>query len=157
MQRLQFDDLPATACAGANPYSGSSQQSCRECRRCRVFVVDDESLVATSLEAILRLHGYDCRAFVQPLDALQAAQTEPPDLLISDVVMPRLSGVDLAIRLQEHCPACKVLLFSGQAGIYDLLEEARANGHEFELLSKPMHPERLLAKIHTVTGGSGAQ
>ena len=70
-----------------------------------------------------------------------------PDLLISDVVMPQLSGIDLAIRVKEQCPACKVLLFSGQAQTADLLEVARIQGHDFELLAKPIHPADLLARI----------
>lgn len=157
MQRLQLSDMPARFCPGAKRYSESEKENCGGCKRCRVFVVDDERLIANSLETILRMNGYDCSAFLRPHDALQAAKSDPPDLLISDVIMPLLSGVDLAIELQKHCPACKVLLFSGQAGIYDLLDAARADGHEFELLLKPMHPEHLLAKIHRVTGGATPQ
>lgn len=153
MQRLQSGETPAKFCPELGRYSGSDQDTCGECKRCRVFVVDDERLIAHSLETILRMNGYDCRAFLRPHDALQAAQADPPDLLISDVIMPLLSGVDLAIELQKHCPTCKVLLFSGQAGVCDLLNAARANGHEFELLRKPMHPQHLLEKIHAVTRG----
>lgn len=157
MLRLQSSDGPPGFCPGGGRDFDASSKECGDCRRRRIFVVDDESLIASSLEAILRMNGYDCRAFLRPHDALQAAQADPPDLLISDVIMPQLSGVDLAIQLQERCPACKVLLFSGQAGVYDVLDAARAEGHEFELLMKPMHPENLLARVHTVTGGAGSQ
>jgi hypothetical protein len=44
-------------------------------------------------------------------------------------------------------PACKILLFSGQAATADLLEKARAQGHQFEILAKPVHPQDLLAKL----------
>jgi hypothetical protein len=44
-------------------------------------------------------------------------------------------------------PGIKVLLFSGQAATADLLEKARANGHEFEILAKPVHPQDLLNKL----------
>jgi CheY-like chemotaxis protein len=81
---------------------------------------------------------------------LQTARLEAPDLLISDVVMPQLSGIDLAIQLREYCPDCKVLLFSGQAATAELLESARARGYTFELLLKPVHPADLLAKIQNV-------
>ena len=122
------------------------------CRQPRVFVVDDEDIIATTLAMILRLQGgFYARPFTRPLDALEAARQDPPDLLISDVVMPALSGIDLAIQLREHCPDCKVLLFSGQAATAGLLESARARGYDFELVLKPVHPSELLTKIRNLT------
>jgi DNA-binding NtrC family response regulator len=118
----------------------------------RVFVVDDEDVIASSLAMILRLQGgFHARSFTNPLEALQAAQVEAPDLLISDVVMPEMSGIDLAIQLREQCPGCKVLLFSGQAATAQLLSSAKEIGYTFEILSKPVHPADLLARIQDVT------
>ena len=69
----------------------------------RVFVVDDERLIASTTTAILKLNGYEAHWFVNPLEALEAARTVgPPDLVIADVIMPGLSGIDLAIRLKEE-------------------------------------------------------
>ena len=107
----------------------------------RVFVVDDERIISSTLATILTLQGFEATAYTQPLEALKAAHSKAPDLLISDVLMPLLSGIDLSIQVQEQCPDCKVLLFSGQATTMDLLETARANGHSFELMTKPVHPE----------------
>lgn len=117
-----------------------------------IFVVDDEEVIASSLEMILLQAGFRARSFSKPLEALRAAQLEAPDLLITDVVMPLLSGIELAIQVREHCPDCKVLLFSGQAATNHLLESARAEGYNFELLTKPVHPGDLLAKIRNSTG-----
>jgi DNA-binding NtrC family response regulator len=113
----------------------------------RVFVVDDERVIATTLAAILQLNGFVADSFVRPFDALDAARLKAPDLLISDVVMPDISGVELAIQIKEICPDCKVLLFSGQAATADLLLAAREQGHDFQLLSKPVHPTELLAQV----------
>jgi DNA-binding NtrC family response regulator len=115
--------------------------------RQRVFIVDDEPVISSTLATILCHQGFDATSYTLPLEALQAARFQAPDLLISDVVMPLLSGVDLAIQVQGYRPDCKVLLFSGQANTFDLLEYARANGHDFELLMKPVHPTDLLSKI----------
>jgi DNA-binding NtrC family response regulator len=121
----------------------------------RVFVVDDEDVIASSLAMILRFQGgLHARSFTKPLEVLQAARLEAPDLLISDVVMPELSGIDLAIQLRKNCPDCKVLLFSGHAVTAQLLESARARGYTFEVLMKPVHPADLLAKIEDVTEGA---
>jgi DNA-binding NtrC family response regulator len=119
--------------------------------RFRVFVVDDEFIIASTLATILQRNGFDAVSFTDPLEALSAAETQAPDLLITDVVMPGMSGIDLAIAVKKLSPQCKVLLFSGQAATANLLQEARTNGHDFELLSKPIHPTDLLKKIKNVT------
>jgi CheY-like chemotaxis protein len=118
----------------------------------RVYVVDDEHVIASTLAAILRMHGFDCRSFVNPLEALEVARSEPPDLLISDVMMPEMTGIELATKLKEFCKDCKVLLFSGQAQTEDLLQKARSDGYDFNLLTKPVHPKDLLAHINSMTG-----
>jgi DNA-binding NtrC family response regulator len=112
-----------------------------------VFVVDDEVVIASTLAAILRLHGYSAKSFTSPLKALEAARSQAPALLISDVLMPDISGIDLAIKIKAECPDCKILLFSGQASTQDLLEDARRQGYDFQLLSKPIHPTAMLASI----------
>lgn len=117
----------------------------------RIFVVDDEEVIATSLTAILKISGFEAVAFKTLLDALNAARVEAPDLLISEVVMPALSGIELALRFKEECPSCKVLLLSGRAGTENLLQKARDRGHDFTLLSKPLHPTDLLREILRTT------
>ncbi|HEY1984687.1 MAG TPA: response regulator [Terracidiphilus sp.] len=112
-----------------------------------VYVVDDEPIIASSLTTILRLKGYDALAFTDPIKAEEAALIESPDLLISDVMMPGLSGLELAINVQDACPDCKVLLFSGQAATSSLLESAHTCGHRFDLLAKPVSPGDLLKEI----------
>jgi CheY-like chemotaxis protein len=97
----------------------------------------------------LRHLGFDATSFTDPLAALKAARSQHPDLLITDVVMPQLSGIELALQVEASCPDCKVLLFSSTA---DLLEAARANGHDFELVLKPVHPKDLLSKIQGSQG-----
>lgn len=113
-----------------------------------VFVVDDEKTIASTLATILQLSGFTARFFVHPREALHAASTDPPDVLISDVMMPELSGIDLAIQVQRICPACRILLLSGQASTADLLQAAREKGHHFALLSKPIHPTELLIRVN---------
>ena len=113
----------------------------------RIFVVDDEHIIALTLATILRNEGFDTEFFSEPLAALQAARSSWPNLLLTDVVMPRMSGIELAIQVRRGCPDCKVLLFSGQASTLDLLSEARRDGHCFELLPKPAHPDVLLKAV----------
>jgi CheY-like chemotaxis protein len=120
----------------------------------RVFVVDDEHVIASTLAAILKLHGYSATSFTSPLAALAAARSEAPDLLISDVAMPDLSGVDLAIQMKAQYPDCKILLFSGQAITQDLLKDARDQGHSFQFIQKPVHPAVMLSRIGALAAES---
>lgn len=115
----------------------------------RVLVLDDESVIADTLAAILSLHGYECAATYSGDDAVERSRSFQPDLLIADVVMPGTNGIQAAIQIRAMLPGCKILLFSGQAATADLLEDARRSGHDFEILSKPVHPDDLLARIQS--------
>lgn len=112
-----------------------------------VFVVDDENIIASTLKLILTSNGFDTRCFIDPVDALQAARLGAPDLLLTDVVMPTMSGIRLAIQIKQISPTCQVLLVSGEIETSRLLSEAESEGHHFEILAKPIHPRDLLEKI----------
>ena len=118
-------------------------------RKLRVFIVDDEPVIAMTLTAILSMNGYDALAFMEATKALDAIELGPPDLLISEVSLPRLTGVELAIRVKARCPTCLILLVSGQATT-EILSSAQQLGHTFELLAKPVTPPYLLNFIHRV-------
>ncbi|MGH9606467.1 MAG: response regulator [Terracidiphilus sp.] len=115
--------------------------------RPRVMVVDDESVIADTLTEILSRSGYPAVAAYDGAGALETALLSPPELLITDVVLPGMSGVELAIQMRRIFPDCKALLFSGQACTNDMLASAGHAGHQFTLLSKPVHPNDLLAWV----------
>jgi FixJ family two-component response regulator len=111
-------------------------------------VVDDEKVIASTVAMILNMSGFNASDYSSAQDALvAAAELGPPQLLITDVSMPGMNGIDLAIQFKALYPTCKVLLFSGQASTSDLLEMARNDGHDFKVLAKPVHPKELLAAI----------
>ena len=112
-----------------------------------IFVVDDEKAIAETLALILARSGFRVTSFTSPREALEKALALPPSLLLSDVYMPELSGVDLAVQIKERHPHCKILLFSGQAGTIDLLGAVREQGYDFALVAKPIHPVDLLRRI----------
>lgn len=113
----------------------------------RVLVADDEQVIANTLAIILNQAGFEARAVFSGEKAIEALDTFQPNMLISDVIMTGMTGIEAAIKTREKMPNCKILLFSGQAATADLLEKARAEGHEFEILAKPVHPTDLLAKL----------
>jgi DNA-binding response OmpR family regulator len=115
--------------------------------RPRVLVVDDESVIADTLAEILTRSGYAAESAYDGASALETALLKPPELLITDVVLPGMSGIELAIQMRRIFPDCKTLLFSGQASTSDMLASARQAGHHFTLLTKPVHPKDLLAWV----------
>lgn len=112
-----------------------------------VMVVDDESSIADTLSEILSRSGYAAIAAYDADSAIETALLTPPEMLITDVVLPGMNGIDLAIHIRRIFPDCKIILFSGQASTADLLVAAHRKGHQFVLLSKPVHPTDLLARI----------
>jgi CheY-like chemotaxis protein len=126
--------------------------------RPRVLVVDDESVIADTLTEILSRSGYAAMAAYDGAGALETALLSPPSLLITDVVLPGMSGIELAIQMRRIFPDCKALLFSGQACTTDMLASANKAGHQFTLLSKPVHPKDLLAwVVQSLKPGSAQQ
>lgn len=115
----------------------------------KVLVADDEQVIANTLAIILNQAGFEARAVYSGENALETVDAFQPNMLISDVIMTGMTGIEAAIQIRQKLPQCKVLLFSGQAATADLLENARAQGHEFEILAKPVHPTDLLAKLRS--------
>lgn len=113
----------------------------------RIFVVDDDRCIANTLTTIFRNSGYEATALYNGQSALAACESVAPDLIISDVLMPGMTGIEMAIQIKQRRPGCKILLFSGSAASADLLKDARRQGYDFELLAKPVHPEDLLARL----------
>ena len=112
-----------------------------------IVVVDDERRIADTLALILNSKGYAAEAAHDGLSALGICQQRLPDLVVTDVVMPGMNGIELAIAIRQQFHGCQILLFSGQAETVEILEDAKRRGYDFELLAKPLHPEQLLARI----------
>ncbi len=115
----------------------------------KVLVVDDERMIADTLVIILNRNGFEATAAYSGETAVDLAQSLQPEMIISDVIMNDMDGIDAAIQIRSMLPKCKILLFSGQAATADLLEHARTQGHEFEILAKPVHPQDLLMRLRS--------
>jgi DNA-binding NtrC family response regulator len=113
----------------------------------RILIVDDEKNIADTLAMVFKIKGHESLAAYSAESAVEMIETFEPDIVLSDVMMGKMTGVDLAIYLSKARPEVKVVLFSGQAATADLLREASRKGHEFRLLAKPIHPQKLLDDI----------
>ena len=113
----------------------------------RIFIVDDEVLIAKTLADIFEESGYETEYFTHPRALLEAAVRQPPDALVSDYAMPELSGIELARRIFALCPACRIFLLS--ATELSLIETwaATAPTPDFTFFSKPVQVVRLLDAV----------
>jgi DNA-binding response OmpR family regulator len=114
--------------------------------RAVVLIVDDERVIADTLAAVLQRSGFAAITAYDGNSALDLAAVIPPQLLITDISMPAMNGVQLARSVVHAINDCKVLLFSGHAAHSDLIE-ARKVGYHFPVLTKPVHPSQMLQRI----------
>jgi len=135
--------------------SSASQAYGIETMHERILVVDDESGITETLSAILRLKGYVVDIATNGEEGYERAIAFKPALVISDISMPRLNGIDMAIKIAAEMPRVRILLFSGQAMTLELLQQARVHGYNFECLVKPFHPLDLINKVQALLGSRG--
>lgn len=131
-----------------DPYGHGSDVPQEGTNRLTVLVVDDEHLIADTLAEILNESGYfNATPLYNSAEALELARRDLPDVLIADVVMPDINGIELAKEIRLACPGTRVVLLSGQALARDLVKEAGNEGYPFELWAKPIHPDVLLERL----------
>ncbi len=112
-----------------------------------MLVADDEFVIRETIVEILRGEGYDAVGVQDGAEAIECASKTEPDVFLADVSMPRMNGIDAAKLISKSHPGTRIICFSGHAATSDLLERARAEGHDFEFLPKPIRPERLISAI----------
>ena len=122
----------------------------------RILIADDERMIADTLATIVGLHGYEARTAYDGLEAVETARQWRPHILLTDVLMPVMDGIEAAIAVCRMLPECRVLLLSGVASIADLAGDMRKRGYEFEILRKPIPPEELLERLWK-TGAANAR
>jgi CheY-like chemotaxis protein len=144
MPPISFSPVDRSSGDEEMPLSGEGESSEPQRGLPRILVVDDERRIADTLAEILQMSGFHVATAYDGWEALRVAARFRPECVLSDVLMPRMSGVDLGIALRKMYPGTRVLLFSGQAGISDLLLDGQRQGFEFELIAKPIHPLKLI-------------
>ena len=118
--------------------------------QCSVLVVDDEETVCKTLVRIVKRLGCRGRQALSGAEALQLVAQEVPDLILLDLLMPDMSGVQFLEELRETHPALPVVIITGYPDS-DLMEDA-AQYAPIMLLAKPVAPELLERTVRTVVG-----
>jgi CheY-like chemotaxis protein len=125
-------------------------------RKVKIIVIDDEPVIAETVAEILKDEGYEAVFVASGDSAIELARAIKPDIVLSDVIMPGINGIETAIQIRAIAPSCKIILFSGQAETVDLLDTAHAQGHDFQIIAKPIKPEALLSVLRDATSSGRA-
>lgn len=116
-------------------------------KKTKLLIVDDEPNINETLALIFRKRGYQVLTASTGSDALRQLESEKPDLALLDVALPDMSGIEIAITIRRQYPSCKFILFSGNQGTIDALDDAKSRGHDFEVLAKPVPPQELIDTV----------
>ena len=119
-----------------------------------ILVVDDDDAFRDSLCRVLRAEGYTVEAAADGRRAMHLLVAEPPDLVITDILMPERDGLELMAEVKKANPAIKILAMSGRGGFgrLDVLSLARRLGAH-ATLAKPFDQEQLLAEVEALLRG----
>ncbi|MDB5622168.1 MAG: sigma-54-dependent Fis family transcriptional regulator [Devosia sp.] len=110
-----------------------------------VLIVDDEEMVRTALAQWLRLSGFRAEVAASAAEALAALDDARPDVVLTDVRMPGLSGLDLLRTVRDRAMPAEVILITGHGDVPMAVEAMRAGA--FDFLQKPYVPDELVASL----------
>lgn len=113
--------------------------------RAKVLVVDDEEMVRSSLEEILRLEGYEVSGVGSGEAALNGLQRERFDLILLDLKMPGVDGIEVLRSVSKVTPETKVILLTGHGSLESAIEALRQGAHDYIL--KPAPSSEILSSV----------
>ncbi|MFV0298298.1 MAG: cell cycle two-component system response regulator CpdR [Hyphomicrobiaceae bacterium] len=111
----------------------------------RILLAEDDDSMRVFLARALERAGYDVVAHDNGEDAFQNLKEEPFSLLLTDIVMPRMDGIELARRASELDPELKIMFITGFAAV--TLNNELAQPKDARVLSKPFHLKDLVQEI----------
>lgn len=112
----------------------------------RILIVDDEKNTRISLEEILRLEGYDVEAVGDGRSAVKALEDNNYELMLLDLKMPGMDGLEVLAYATENRPKCKVIMLTAHGSLESAIQALRQGAHDYIL--KPAKPEELIASVN---------
>ena len=115
-----------------------------------VLIVDDEPNIVVSLEFLLEQAGYRVRVAHDGQEAWEAIERQPPDLVLLDVMLPRLSGFDLCQKIREHpdLQRVRVVMLTAKGREVEVSKGLALGADAY--ISKPFSTQDLLAQVRTL-------
>lgn len=112
----------------------------------RILLAEDDDAMRGFLERALQTAGYDVAAFANGVDAFARIKEEPFSLLLTDIVMPLMDGIELARKAAEIDPELKIMFITGFAAV-TLNQDFEAQHKDARVLSKPFHLRDLVREV----------
>jgi CheY-like chemotaxis protein len=135
--------------AGGFASAESDTEMLKESEIRRVLIVDDEPMIADTLAIILNQNGFAASATYSGEQALESASTVRPNVVITDVILPGMTGIEAGNQIAQSFPDCRIILLSGRPAGTNLNMPGQGNEHRFELLLKPIHPQAIIDYLNT--------
>jgi two-component system nitrogen regulation response regulator NtrX len=110
-----------------------------------ILIVDDEAAILTSLRSILEDEGYDVSVAGSGIEALKIYTTDPPDLMILDIWMPELDGLETLKRVKEFVPTAQVMMMSGHGSIETAVKAIKLGAYDY--IEKPLSLENVTLRV----------
>lgn len=110
-----------------------------------ILVVDDEAAIRTSLRSILEDEGYEVSVAANGVEALKIYGTDPPDLMILDIWMPEMDGLETLRRVKEFVPATQVMMISGHGSIETAVKAIKLGAYDY--IEKPLSLENVTFRV----------
>ncbi|MCD6151747.1 MAG: sigma-54-dependent Fis family transcriptional regulator [Deltaproteobacteria bacterium] len=111
----------------------------------KILVIDNEEGLCRMMKAVLSDSGYQVKTFTQPREAVREFQTNQWDLVISDIKMPGMSGLEVLQRIKEKDPTIPVIMITAYATVETSIQALRKGA--YDMLTKPFEPEELLYRV----------
>ena len=115
-----------------------------------VLVVDDEHVIADGAAMVLQARGYCALAVYSAEEAIRFLSTIDVALILSDVNMPGVDGLELAAEAKKVCPRAKILLMSGMETPATISQRQGCSGCPFQVIAKPFGVNELVEKVNSV-------
>ncbi|RMH74513.1 MAG: sigma-54-dependent Fis family transcriptional regulator [Calditrichaeota bacterium] len=116
--------------------------------RLKVFVVEDEEILRVTLTDDLQDAGYEVEAFADPRKALQAVETSPVDVIISDIKMPGMDGLELLTRIKAIKPETQVVLMTAYGSVESAVEAMKKGAYDY--ITKPFNIDEMLLRLERI-------
>ncbi len=113
-----------------------------------ILIVDDDQIQAEALVRVLRLEGLDAEAATSGADALEAMDRRVPDLVLTDLKMPRMDGLELFKEIRGRVPDLPVMIVTAHGTIETAIEAVRMGVRDF--IQKPIYAEELIHRFRQV-------
>ncbi|GAP06281.1 response regulators consisting of a CheY-like receiver domain and a winged-helix DNA-binding domain [Anaerolinea thermolimosa] len=111
----------------------------------KILVVDDEEIARTSLADILRLEGHEIKAVSSGEQAVQVLESEPFDVMLLDLRMPGMGGIDVLRAVVDRLQSLQVIVLTAHGSLDSAIQALRFRVHDYML--KPVSPEQIIASI----------